>query len=56
MRAFDVAADGTLSNNRVFAAMAADGVPDGRTMLLTARTSVYTMRMKPPGTQIPRAA
>ena len=30
-RAFDVAADGTRSNNRIFAAMAsaADGVPDG---------------------------
>ena len=31
IRAFDVAADGTLSNNRIFAtlASAADGVPDG---------------------------
>jgi len=104
IRAFDVAADGTLSNNRLFANMAsaADGVPDGmkvdvegrvyctgpegvwvfdasgrhlgiirlpeipancawggpdhRTMLLTARTSVYAMRMKTPGTRIPRAA
>jgi sugar lactone lactonase YvrE len=103
IRAFDVAADGTLSRNRVFANMAsaADGVPDGmkvdvegrvyctgpegvwvfdaagqhlgvirlpeipancawggpdhRTMLFTARTSVYAMRMKTPGTRIPRA-
>ncbi len=104
IRAFDVAADGTLRNNRIFANMAsaADGVPDGmkvdaegrvyctgpegcwvfdptghhlgiirlpeipancawggpdhRTMLFTARTSVYTMQMKTPGTRIPRAA
>jgi gluconolactonase len=104
IRAFDVAADGRLSNNRIFANMAtaADGVPDGmkvdvegrvyctgpegvwvfdpsghhlgvirlpeipancawggpdhRTMLFTARTSVYSMRMKTPGTRIPRAA
>ena len=104
IRAFDVAADGTLSNNRVFADMfsAEHGVPDGmkidvdgrvyctgpegcwvfdsggnylglirlpelpsncawgsldnRTMLFTARTSVYSMRMKTPGTRIPRAA
>jgi sugar lactone lactonase YvrE len=104
IRAFDVAPDGTLSNNRVFANMAsaADGVPDGmkvdvegrvyctgpegvwvfdasgqhlgvirlpeipancawggpdhQTMLFTARTSVYSMRMKTPGTRIPRAA
>jgi sugar lactone lactonase YvrE len=104
IRAFDVAADGTLSRNRIFATMAsaADGVPDGmkvdaegrvyatgpegcwvfdasgqhlgiirlpeipancawggpdhRTMLFTARTSVYTLRMKTPGTRIPRAA
>ena len=103
IRAFDVAADGSLSNNRVFADMfsAEDGVPDGmkvdmegrvyctgpegcwvfdssgrhlgiirlpeipancawggpdnRTMLFTARTSVYSMRMKTPGTKIPRA-
>lgn len=103
IRAFDVAADGNLSNNRIFAMMssAADGVPDGmkvdaegrvyctgpegcwvfdasgqhlglirlpeipancawggpdhRTMLFTARTSVYSMRMKTPGTRIPRA-
>ncbi len=102
IRAFDVAADGTLSHNRIFANMAsaADGVPDGmkvdaegrvyctgpegvwvfdpsgrhlgiirlpeipancawggpdhRTMLFTARTSVYAMRMKTPGTRIPR--
>jgi sugar lactone lactonase YvrE len=104
IRAFDAAADGRLSNNRIFATMAsaADGVPDGmkvdvegrvyctgpegvwvfdpsghhvgvirlpeipancawggpdhRTMLFTARTSVYSMRMKTPGTRIPRAA
>jgi gluconolactonase len=104
IRAFDVAPDGTLGNNRVFAAMAsaADGVPDGmkvdvegrvyctgpegvwvfdaagrhlgvirlpeipanlawggpdrRTMLFTARTSIYMMRMTTPGTQIPGAA
>jgi gluconolactonase len=104
IRAFEVATDGTLSHNRIFAPMlsAADGVPDGmkvdiegrvyctgpegvwvfdaagnhlgiirfpeipancawggpdhRTMLFTARTSVYTMRMKAPGTPIPMAA
>lgn len=103
IRAFDVAPDGSLSNNRVFANMhsAEDGVPDGmkvdvegrifctgaegcwvfdahgnhlgiirlpeipancawggpdnRTMLFTARTSVYSMRMKTPGTPIHRA-
>jgi gluconolactonase len=103
IRAFDVAPDGTLRNNRVFAAMAsaADGVPDGmkvdvegrvyctgpegvwvfdaagrhlgilrlpeipanlawggpdrRTMLFTARTSIYMMRMTTPGTPIPGA-
>ncbi|MDA0263882.1 MAG: SMP-30/gluconolactonase/LRE family protein [Chloroflexi bacterium] len=103
IRAFDVAADGSLSNNRVFATMysAEDGVPDGmkvdvegniyctgpegcwvfdsagnhlgtiilpeipancawggpgnRTMLFTARTSVFSMRMKHPGTAIPAA-
>ena len=102
IRAFDVAPDGSLSNNRVFANMhsAKDGVPDGmkvdvdgnvyctgsegvwvfdasgnhlgtiilpeipancawggpdnRTMLFTARTSVFSMRMKNPGTAIPR--
>ncbi|MAF40147.1 MAG: gluconolactonase [Chloroflexi bacterium] len=101
IRAFDVAADGSLSNNRVFATMysAEDGVPDGmkvdvegniyctgsegcwmfdasgkhlgiiklpeipancawggpdnRTMLFTARTSVFSQRMKIPGTAIP---
>ena len=104
IRAFDVAADGSLSNNRIFAPMAsaADGVPDGmkvdvegrvyctgpegvwvfdasgqhlgvirlpeipancawggpdhRTMLFTARTSVYAMRMRTPGTRIPKSA
>ena len=103
IRAFDVAADGSLSNERVFANMfsSADGVPDGmkvdsegrvfctgsegcwvfdaagnplgiirlpeipancawggpdhRTMLFTARTSVYSMRMKAPGVRLPRA-
>ena len=103
IRAFDVAADGSLSNNRVFANMfsAEDGVPDGmkvdqegrvyctgsegcwvfdssgnhlgiiklpeipancawggpdnRTMLFTARTSIFSMRMKTPGMAIPRA-
>lgn len=103
IRAFDVASDGSLSNNRVFANMfsAEDGVPDGmkvdsqgrvfctgpegcwvfdssghhlgtirlpeipancawggpdnRTMLFTARTSVYSMRMKTPGTLVPKA-
>ena len=102
IRAFDVASDGSLSNNKVFASMhsAEDGVPDGmkvdvegniyctgsggcwvfdssgkqlgiielpevpancawggpdnRTMLFTARTSVFSMRMKIPGTAIPR--
>ena len=102
IRAFDVAADGSLSNNRVFAEMFSgeDGVPDGmkvdaegrvyctgpggcwvfdaaggllgvirlpeipancawggednRTMLFTARTSVYSLRMTTPGAAIPR--
>ena len=101
IRAFDVAADGSLGNSRVFANMhsAEDGVPDGmkvdaegrvyctgsegcwvfdaagnhlgiirlpevpancawgggdnRTMLFTARTSVYSLRMTTPGTAIP---
>ena len=41
IRAFDVAADGTLSNNRIFAHMssAADGVPDG--MKVDAAGQVY---------------
>ncbi len=104
IRAFDVAPDGSLVNNRVFAELssAEDGVPDGmkvdvegrvystgaggcwvfdpsgnhlgtivlpeipancawggadnRTMLFTARNSVYTMRMKTPGTTIHGAA
>ena len=104
IRAFDVAADGSLSNNRVFADLssAEHGVPDGmkvdvkgrvyctgpegcwvfdsegnhlglirlpelpancawggpdnRTMLFTARTSVYGIRMKTPGTPVHRAA
>tara|TARA_B100001245_G_scaffold166531_1_gene125942 strand:+ start:100 stop:999 length:900 start_codon:yes stop_codon:yes gene_type:complete len=102
IRAFDVADDGSLSNNRVFANMYSteDGVPDGmkvdvegniyctgsegcwvfdasgkqlgiirlpeipancawggpdnQTMLFTARTSVFSQRMKIPGTAIPR--
>lgn len=102
IRAFDVAADGTLSHNRIFAEMpsAEDGVPDGmkvdqegrvyctgsggcwvfapagdflglirlpeipancawggpdnRTMLFTARTSVYRLQMTTPGAPIPR--
>ena len=102
IRAFDVAADGSLSTNRVFATMysAEDGVPDGmkvdvegniyctgsegcwvfnasgnhlgiirlpeipancawggpdnQTMLFTARTSVFSQRMKIPGVTIPR--
>ena len=102
IRAFDVADDGSLSNNRVFATMysAEDGVPDGmkvdvegniyctgsegcwvfdasgkhlgiirlpeipancawggpdnQTMLFTARTSVFSQRMRIPGTVIPR--
>ena len=90
IRAFDVDAEGSLSNNRIFAEMhsAEDGVPDGmkvdvegrvyaagnhlgvivlpeipancawggddnRTMLFTARTSVYSLRMTTPGTAIP---
>ena len=101
IRAFDVDAGGSLSNNRIFAEMhsAEDGVPDGmkvdvegrvyctgpggcwvfdaggnlvgiirlpeipancawggadnRTMLFTARTSVYSLRMTTPGTAIP---
>ena len=101
IHAFDVAADGSLSNNRIFADMHSDedGVPDGmkvdvegrvyctgpggcwvfdaagnhlgtivlpeipancawggddnRTMLFTARTSVYSLRMTTPGTAIP---
>ena len=103
IRAYDVAADGTASNSRIFANMhsASDGVPDGmkvdqegrvyctgsegvwvfdasgnhlgiirlpeipancawggedyRTMFFTARTSIFTMRMKTPGTRIPRS-
>jgi gluconolactonase len=103
IRVFEVAADGTLINGRVFADMssAEDGVPDGmkvdmegrvyctgpegcwvlddvgnhlgiirlpeipancgwggpdnRTMLFTARTSVFSMRMKTPGTPVHRA-
>ena len=31
------------------------GGPDNRTMFFTARTSVFTMRMKTPGTPIPKA-
>ena len=104
IRAFDVAPDGSLSNNRVFAGLpsAGDGVPDGmkvdiegrvyctgaggcwvfdasgnhlgtivlpeipancawggpdnRTILFTARMSVYSMRMKTPGTPVRGAA
>ena len=104
IRAFDVAPDGALSNNRVFADMssAEEGVPDGmkvdvegqvfctgsggtwvfdrggqhlgtlrtneipanlafggsdsRTLFLTARTSLYTVRTKVPGVRVPRAA
>jgi gluconolactonase len=104
IRAFDVAPDGTLSNNRVFADMssAEEGVPDGmkvdtqgqvfctgnggtcvfdkdgrllgtivtpevpancafggsdgRTLFLTARTSLYSVRVKTPGVKVPRAA
>jgi gluconolactonase len=32
------------------------GGPDHQTLLFTARTSVYAMRMQTPGTRIPRAA
>ncbi|PON10554.1 gluconolactonase, partial [Candidatus Entotheonella serta] len=32
------------------------GGPDYRTMFFTARTSVYTLRMKTPGTRIPGTA
>jgi gluconolactonase len=32
------------------------GGPDQRTMFFTANTSVYSMRMKTPGTEIPRAS
>ena len=104
IRAFDVAPDGTLSNNRIFADMssAETGVPDGmkvdtagrvfctgnggtcvfdaegrhlgtirtdevpancafggsdhRTLFLTARTSLYSLRVKAPGVAVPRAA
>ena len=104
IRAFDVQADGSLTNNRVFGDMssAEDGVPDGmkvdqegrvyctgaegcwvfeangnllgiirlpevpancawggpdgRTTFFTARTSVYSMRMKVPGASLPEAA
>ena len=103
IRAFDVAADGALSNNRVFADMssAEPSVPDGmkvdmegrvfctgnggtcifdrdgrhlgtlrtpelpancafggsdlRTLFLTARTSVYTVRVNVPGVPVPKA-
>ncbi len=102
VQAYDVAADGSLSNSRVFGSMASaeDGVPDGmkvdaagrvyctgsggvwvfspegehlgiirvpeipancafggpdfRTMLFTARTSVYSLRMTTPGAPLPR--
>ena len=37
-----------------FPANCAWGGPDNRTMFFTANTSVYSMRMKTPGTQIPR--
>jgi len=102
--AFDVRADGSMANGRVFADMSkdeSDGVPDGmkvgvegrvyctgpggcwvfdstgkrlglirlpeipancawggpenRTMFFTARTSVYSMRMRTPGTAVPSA-
>ena len=104
IRAFDVAPDGTLSNNRIFADMASaeTGVPDGmkvdtagrvfctgnggtcvfdaegrhmgtirteevpancafggsdlRTLFLTARTSLYSVRVKAPGVAVPSAA
>ena len=103
VQAYDVAADGSLSNSRKFGDMASaeDGVPDGmkvdaegrvyctgsggvwvfspagehigiirvpeipancafggpdfRTMLFTARTSVYSLRMTTPGAPLPRA-
>ncbi len=103
IQAYDVAADGSLSNSRKFGDMASaeDGVPDGmkvdaegrvyctgsggvwvfspagehigiirvpeipancafggpdfRTMLFTARTSVYSLRMTTPGAPLPRA-
>ena len=103
VQAYDVAADGSLSNSRKFDDMASaeDGVPDGmkvdaegrvyctgsggvwvfspagehigiirvpeipancafggpdfRTMLFTARTSVYSLRMTTPGAPLPRA-
>ncbi|MCY4418030.1 MAG: SMP-30/gluconolactonase/LRE family protein [Chloroflexi bacterium] len=103
IQAYDVNADGPLSNSRVFGSMASaeDGVPDGmkvdaegrvyctgsggvwvfapngdhvgiirvpeipancafggpdfRTMLFTARTSVYSLRMTTPGAALPRA-
>jgi len=102
IQAYDVAADGSLSNSRMFGSMASaeDGVPDGmkvdaegrvyctssggvwvfdaagehlgiirvpeipancafggpdfRTMLFTARTSVYSLRMTTPGAALPR--
>ena len=103
IQAYDVAADGSLSNSRMFGSMASaeDGVPDGmkvdaegrvyctgsggvwvfdaagehlgiirvpeipancafggpdfKTMLFTARTSVYSLRMTTPGAALPRA-
>ena len=103
IQAYDVAADGSVSNSRKFGDMASteDGVPDGmkvdaegrvyctgsggvwvfspagehigiirvpeipancafggpdfRTMLFTARTSVYSLRMTTPGNALPRA-
>ena len=104
IRAFDVAPDGTLGNNRIFADMssAEPGVPDGlkvdtagrvfctgnggtcvfdaegrhlgtirteevpancafggsdrRTLFLTARTSLYSVRVRDPGVGVPRTA
>ena len=103
IQGYDVAADGSLNNSRIFGSMASaeDGVPDGmkadsagrvyctgsggvwvfspegehlgiirvpeipancafggpdfRTMLFTARTSVYSLRMTTPGAPLPRA-
>ena len=31
------------------------GGPDNRTMFFTANTSIYSLRMRTPGTRIPRA-
>lgn len=45
-------AGGAMVRRRIFADMSSDeteGVPDGRTLFFTARTSIYALRAKVPG-------